>query len=99
MLDLGFREDLEFLLDATPETRRTLLFSATIPKEIAALAKRYQRDPLRIDVGRRDVPHGDIEYRAVTVAPHDVERAAVNLLRYYEVQAALVFLVPLPTLN
>ena len=91
MLDMGFREDLEFLLDATPEARRTLLFSATIPKEIAALARRYQRDGLRIDVGGRNEPHGDIEYRAVLVAPHEVERAAVNVLRYFEVRAALVF--------
>ena len=49
MLDLGFREDLEFILDATPQERRTLLFSATIPKNIAALARRYQRDAVRID--------------------------------------------------
>ena len=39
MLDLGFREDLEFILDAAPEDRRTLLFSATVPKPIAQLAK------------------------------------------------------------
>ncbi len=91
MLDLGFRDDLEFLLDATPSGRRTLMFSATIPKEIAALARRYQRDGLRIDVGGGREPHGDIEYRAVVVAPHDIERAAVNVLRYFEVRAALVF--------
>ena len=48
MLDMGFREDLEQILDATPGQRRTLLFSATIPKPIVALAKRYQRDALRI---------------------------------------------------
>ena len=40
MLDMGFREDLEEILDATPETRRTLLFSATMPKPIEALARR-----------------------------------------------------------
>ncbi len=91
MLDMGFREELEFLLDATPAERRTLLFSATIPKEIAALARRYQKDSLRLDVGGRNEPHVDIEYRAITVAPHDIERAAVNLLRYFEVRAALVF--------
>jgi ATP-dependent RNA helicase DeaD len=50
MLDLGFREDLEFILQATPTGRRTLMFSATMPKGIAALAKRYQRDALRIEV-------------------------------------------------
>jgi ATP-dependent RNA helicase DeaD len=91
MLDLGFREDLEFILDATPAGRRTLLFSATIAKEIAALARRYQQDGLRIDTVRRDAPHADIEYRGVLVAPHDVERAAVNVLRYFESRAALVF--------
>ncbi len=91
MLDMGFKDELEFLLDATPPERRTLLFSATIPKEIAFLAKRYQRNSLRIDVGSRNEPHGDIEYRAITVAPHDIERAAVNVLRYFESGAALVF--------
>src|SRR5205814_10139123 len=49
MLDLGFREDLEEILDSTPTERRTLLFSATIAKEIATLARRYQRESLRID--------------------------------------------------
>ena len=48
MLDLGFREDLEFILDASPSERRTLLFSATLPREIVRLARRYQRDALRI---------------------------------------------------
>ena len=91
MLDLGFREDLEFILDATPGERRTMLFSATIPKEIASLARRYQRDALRIAAGGRNEPHGDIEYRAVTMAPHDSERAAVNVLRYFEARASLVF--------
>ncbi|PMU65496.1 DEAD/DEAH box helicase, partial [Pseudomonas sp. GP01-A5] len=40
MLDMGFREDLELILDASPSERRTLLFSATMPKSIVALAKR-----------------------------------------------------------
>ncbi len=91
MLDMGFREDLEEILDSAPVGRRTLLFSATIAKDIAALAKRYQRDALRIDTIRRDEPHGDIEYRAVRVAPREVELAVVNVLRLYEAPGALVF--------
>ncbi|HEX3364367.1 DEAD/DEAH box helicase [Phenylobacterium sp.] len=91
MLDLGFREDLEEILDSTPVERRTLLFSATIAKEIATLARRYQRDAVRIDTLRRDEAHGDIEYRAVRVAPNEVEHAVVNLLRYFESPGALVF--------
>ena len=91
MLDLGFREDLEFILDAMPAERRTLLFSATIPREIASLARHYQHDALRIDTARSREPHSDIEYRAVTVAGHEVERAVVNVLRWFEVKATLVF--------
>jgi len=91
MLDLGFREDLEEILDSTPTERRTLLFSATIAKEIATLARRYQREAVRIDTTRRDEAHGDIEYRAVRVAPNEVEPAVVNILRYFESPGALVF--------
>ena len=91
MLDLGFREDLEFILDAAPAERRTLLFSATIAREIATLARRFQRDAVRIDTLVRDQPHGDIDYRAVHIAPNEIEHGVVNLLRYFEARGALVF--------
>ncbi len=91
MLDLGFREDLEFILDATPAARRTLMFSATIAREIAALARSYQRDALRIDTVQRNRPHADIEYRAIRVAPNEVELGVVNVLRLFDAAAALVF--------
>ncbi len=91
MLDLGFREDLEFILDATPEERRTLLFSATLPKNIVALARRYQHDAHRIDTLVENEPHGDIEYRAIRCAPNEVELATVNVLRFYESRGAMVF--------
>jgi ATP-dependent RNA helicase DeaD len=91
MLDLGFRDELETLLAATPEWRRTLLFSATIAREITALARKYQKDALRIDTLVRNQPHADIEYRAVRVAPRESEHAVVNVLRYFESPTALVF--------
>jgi len=91
MLDLGFREDLEFILDATPEDRRTLLFSATLPKNIVALARRYQREAHRIDTLVQNQPHGDIDYRALRIAPNEVEHAVVNVLRFYESRGAMVF--------
>jgi ATP-dependent RNA helicase DeaD len=91
MLDMGFREDLEELLDATPETRRTMLFSATMPKPIVALAKRYQRDALRISTVESDRGHGDIEYLAMAIAPADIENAVVNLLRFHEAETAMLF--------
>jgi ATP-dependent RNA helicase DeaD len=91
MLDLGFRDELEAILDAAPEGRRTLLFSATVPKEIAALATSYQRDALRISAGKEGGQHRDIEYRVVAVAPHEIERAVVNLLRASDSPTAIVF--------
>ncbi|MDT7933520.1 MAG: DEAD/DEAH box helicase [Sphingomonadaceae bacterium] len=91
MLDMGFREDLEEILDATPETRRTLMFSATLPKPIVALARRYQRDALRIAGTGEDRGHGDIEYQALAVAPPDIENATVNLLRLHEAETAMLF--------
>lgn len=91
MLDMGFRDDLEEILDATPEGRRTLLFSATMPKPIVALARRYQQDALRISTVGEDRGHGDITYRAITIAPSDIENAVVNLLRFYEAETAILF--------
>jgi ATP-dependent RNA helicase DeaD len=91
MLDLGFREDLEFILDATPATRQTLLFSATMPKDIETLAQRYQRNAVRIATTRRDEQHADIDYRGMRVAPGDIENAVVNVLRFHEARATLVF--------
>ncbi len=91
MLDLGFREDLEFILGAAPAERRTLMFSATVPRAIATLAQSYQRDAVRINVLTEEKQHADIEYRALTVAGHDRENAIVNVLRFYEATTALVF--------
>jgi ATP-dependent RNA helicase DeaD len=91
MLDLGFREDLEFILEATPKDRQTLMFSATMPKPIALLAKKYQRDALRIEAKGSERAHADIEYRAMRVAPNEVEHAVVNVLRFVESQSAIVF--------
>jgi ATP-dependent RNA helicase DeaD len=91
MLDMGFREDLEAILDGTPATRRTLLFSATMPRPIVALARAYQRDALRIETLGADRGHGDISYQAVTVAPSDIETAVVNLLRLHEPDTAILF--------
>ncbi|MEZ0497074.1 DEAD/DEAH box helicase [Sphingomonas sp. IW22] len=91
MLDMGFREDLEHILDATPDGRRTLLFSATMPRPIEALAKRYQTDALRISTVGQDRGHGDIAYQAVTVSPSDIEHVAINLLRLHEAETAILF--------
>ena len=67
MLDFGFREELELLMNATPPERRTMMFSATLPKAILGLARLYQRDALRMALSAENEPHGDIEYRAFLI--------------------------------
>ncbi len=91
MLDLGFRDELEFILSEAPEDRRTLLFSATVPAAIAKLAKSYQRDAQRIETIGEAKQHADIEYRALNVHPRDTENAIINVLRFYEAKNAIVF--------
>ncbi|HEY7977091.1 MAG TPA: DEAD/DEAH box helicase [Rhizomicrobium sp.] len=91
MLDMGFREDLQFILETTPPERRTLLFSATLPKTIVNLAQHYQRDALRIKTVGASEGHADIEYRAIRVAHNKAESAIVNLLRFMDPPNALVF--------
>jgi len=91
MLDMGFQEDLTFILEAAPATRRTLMFSATLARDIVQLARTYQRDAIRIDTVSGTKSHADIEYKAIRVAPNEVELAVVNVLRYFEAPGALVF--------
>ena len=91
MLDMGFREELEYILGNAPEDRRTLMFSATVPKAIAGLAKRYQNNAKRIATKEEEKQHLDIEYQAMTIAPNDRENAIINILRYHEAQNAIIF--------
>ena len=91
MLDLGFREDLEFILGEAPDTRQTLMFSATVPRAIADLAKNYQKGAHRIETKSETSQHADIDYRAMLVADRDAENAIINTLRYYEAPNAIVF--------
>ncbi len=99
MLDLGFREELETILDAAPTERRTLMFSATVPRSIATLAKRYQRDAVRVTASGEQKQHLDIEYRALTVPSYERENAIINVLRFYEAKNALVFCATRATVN
>ena len=99
MLDLGFREELECILDTTPEDRRTLMFSATVPRGISNLAKRYQRDAVRVKTTQEEKQHVDIDYRALTVAPNDRENAIINVLRYYDAKNTIIFCGTRATVN
>jgi len=62
MLNMGFQEDVDAILDKTPGTKNTLLFSATMPKEVAAIAKNYMTDPVEIAVGRKGSGAENVEH-------------------------------------
>ncbi len=92
MLDLGFREDLERLIDAAGPERQTLMFSATLSARAEALAARFQREAARIVAPR---PEGGapvaVRFEGVAVGHGEREAAVVNLLRFHEPQRAIVF--------
>lgn len=91
MLNMGFREELEMILDAAPDERRTLMFSATVSKPIARLAENYQNNAERVNTMAAKSTHIDIEYQALTVVPTDTEKAIINLLLYHDAPNAIVF--------
>ena len=93
MLDMGFADDLEAILGATPDDRQTVLFSATLPSRINSIARRYQRDPVRIQIGKGDSKPGT---ELVRQSAYVVQRAhkAAALGRILDVEsptAAIVF--------
>jgi ATP-dependent RNA helicase DeaD len=91
MLDMGFREELEGILEATPSTRRTHLVSATFPDGIQQLAARYQRDPVAIEGTRLGDANEDIEHTGHLVHQRDRYAALVNLLLQADGERTLVF--------
>ena len=91
MLKMGFREELEMILNASPSNRRTLMFSATVPKTILGMTKKYQRNAVRVNTAAEAKQHLDIDYKAMTVSSADRENAILNVLRYYEAKNAIVF--------
>jgi ATP-dependent RNA helicase DeaD len=94
MLDMGFAEDLEAILDETPENRQTVLFSATMPRRLDALARRYLRDPVRIQVARERPASGQAPRVRQTayVVPRASKPAALGRVLDVEAPtAAIVF--------
>ncbi|HET6394834.1 MAG TPA: DEAD/DEAH box helicase [Blastococcus sp.] len=94
MLDMGFAEDLEAILDETPEDRQTVLFSATMPRRLDALARRYLSDPVRISIAREKTAAGEAPRVRQTayVVPRAAKPAALGRILDIEAPtAAIVF--------
>ena len=94
MFDMGFAEDIELILEATPSTRQTVLFSATMPSRVSAVAKRHLRDPIRIHIKAMHLAAGEsplVQQRAYIV-PRAYKAAALGrILDVESPTAAIVF--------
>ena len=71
MLNMGFKDDIERILEETPEERRTLLFSATMPKEIANIAKKYMKDSTELAVGKKNSGSENVKHVYYVVQTKD----------------------------
>jgi ATP-dependent RNA helicase DeaD len=91
MLDMGFVEDIEFILEAAPAERQTALFSATIPPRIAALSRRYLKDPVRISVNRDNLTVPQITQTYYEVPNHAKLDVLGRILDVEEPGSAIVF--------
>lgn len=91
MLDMGFLEDLQEIFTFLPETRQTLMFSATMPSAIQTLAKKILKDPLVIKAAQRQTTNEDITQRYCLLRDEERDEAIVRLFAAEEVEKAIVF--------
>ncbi len=91
MLDMGFREDIDAILAACPEERRTHMVSATFPPEVHKLALRFQRNPAEVEGTRAGKANEAIEHEAMVVAPRDRIAVLTNLLLLAPADKTLIF--------
>jgi ATP-dependent RNA helicase DeaD len=94
MLDMGFVEDIETILEAAPDTRQTVLFSATLPRRIEALARAYLREPVTVRIDREEVAEGTspLVRQAAYLVPRTHTTAALGrVLELERPRSAIVF--------
>ena len=91
MLNMGFREDIETILKDTSDDRQTILFSATMPKEILDITNNYQKNPELIKIKNKQMTVDSIEQRFYLVDKNKKKSATALLLRYYRPKLAIIF--------
>ena len=91
MLDMGFEEDMEQILEAMPHSRQTVFFSATFPPTIAEMSDRYQKDPLRVTIQADAEDRALMRQLLLTVEPEQKLAALRQVLTHYPHESALIF--------
>ena len=91
MLDMGFREDIDEIISYTSSRRQTMLFSATMPKEILELTRLYQKDPVTVSIERDTLTAPDIEQTYVETTEQGKVDELAKLIRSSDAKLTLVF--------
>ncbi len=91
MLNMGFQEDLESILKDVPKTARTLLFSATMPKQVATIARKYMKDPEEIIIGPRNAGAPNVTHECYTVHARDRYHALKRILDCLPIFYGIIF--------
>lgn len=91
MLDMGFREDIQRILDATPEERQTVFFSATLSRQIKELINRYSRDPQTVAIERKDVTAPAIDQWFYEIPPRGKTQSLIRLVDFHGFRLGIIF--------
>jgi ATP-dependent RNA helicase DeaD len=91
MLSMGFQEELDEIMKLTPATKRTWLFSATMPSEAARIARAYMTDPVEVTIGRRNVSAANIEHTCYVIKEKDRYPALKRLIDFAPDIYGLIF--------
>ncbi len=91
MLNMGFQEDIDAILENTPPQKRTWLFSATMPREVAKITKKYMENPVEITVGKKNISAENILHVNYVVKEKDRYQALKRIIDYYPDIYGLVF--------
>ena len=91
MLDMGFIDDVKRIFDAFPGPRQTMLFSATMPKQVEALAKKILNDPMKLETDQPEIANNDIEQSYFVIEDYERANATIRLIEAEEVTKAIIF--------
>lgn len=91
MLNMGFKDSLDEILEQTPDTKNTWLFSATMPREVERIAKNYMNDPTEISTGKKNEGADNIQHIFFAVNPRERYLALKRIVDYYPEIFGMVF--------
>lgn len=91
MLNMGFKDDIEEILRQTPDDRRTLMFSATMPREVANIAKNYLYEPTEVTIGKRNESTSKVSHHVYVAASRDRYNALRRIVDVHPGVYAMIF--------